>query len=79
MSRATLQKAVVDFAEGSTSTGVYVMLTRVQRLTDLLILRPFKLSILNLKLHPALQAELRRLEECAQETARLERWPDSEP
>jgi hypothetical protein len=36
----TLQKAIVDLAEGSTSTGMYVMLSRIQQLADLLILRP---------------------------------------
>ena len=45
----TLRKAIVDLAEGVTSTGVYVMLSRVQRLDDLLILRPFKESVLDMK------------------------------
>jgi len=72
----TLQKAVVDLAEGVTSTGMYVMLSRVRRLEELLILRPFKESLLDARIPPALHDELKRLEECARNTELLERWPD---
>jgi hypothetical protein len=72
----TIQKAIVDLAEGVTSTGVYVMLSRVRRLEDLLILRPFKESLLDMKIPFALREEFKRLEGCARNTKRLERWPD---
>lgn len=71
----TLEKTVVDLAEGATSTGIYVMLSRVQKLEDLLILRPFKESALDIKISTALREELKRLEDCAKETEKLERWP----
>jgi hypothetical protein len=71
----TLNKAVVDLAGGGTSTGMYVMLSRVQRLTDLLILRPFRESVLNMKIPLSLAAEFDRLDKCAQDTKKLERWP----
>src|SRR5262249_46975963 len=73
----TFQKAIVDLAEGATSTGIYVMLSRVRRLEDLLILRPFKESLLDVRIPSALREEFQRLEDCAQETERLERWPDA--
>lgn len=44
----TFQKAIVDLGEGVTSIRVYVMLSRVRRLEELLILRPFKESILDM-------------------------------
>lgn len=72
----TLGKAVVDLAAEGTSAGVYVMLSRVQRLEDLLILRPFKESLLDLRVPPALQVEFKRFDECAKRTSRLKRWPD---
>ena len=71
----TLQKAVVDLANDGATNGAYVMLSRVQRLEDLLILRPFKESVLDTRLPPALRAELERLDECAEETAKLDSWP----
>src|SRR5262249_14422236 len=74
----TLQKAVVDLAESKSSTGLYVMLSRVQRLSDLLVLRPFNESLLDMKIPAALHEELKRLEVCAQKTAQLERWPEEE-
>ena len=72
----TLQKAVVDLGGGGTSTGIYVMLSRVQKLEDLLILRPFRENILNTPIPSALQAELKRLDECARKTSKLEKWPE---
>ena len=63
--RQTFQNAIVDLAEGMTSTGMYVMLFRVRSLEDLLILRPFKESLLDMKIPPALREELRRLEDRA--------------
>ncbi|RHZ79103.1 hypothetical protein Glove_151g7 [Diversispora epigaea] len=53
-----------------------VMLSRVQRLEDLLILWPFKETILNIRLPPSLRAELTHLDECAQKTALLKEWPN---
>ena len=67
----------MDLAEGATSTGMYVMLSRVRKLEDLLILRPFKESLLDMKIPSALREELKRLEECARNTESLERWPDA--
>lgn len=72
----TLQKAIVDLAEGVSSTGMYVMLSRVRKLDDLLILRPFKESLLDIRVPRALCEEIKRLEDCARETERLKRWPD---
>ena len=40
----TLQKVAVDLSSRVTGTAAYVMLSRVQRLQDLLILRPFRES-----------------------------------
>jgi hypothetical protein len=54
------------------------MLSRVRRLEDLLILRPFKESLLDMKIPSALRKEFERLEDCARNTERLERWPDEE-
>jgi hypothetical protein len=72
----TLEKAVVDLSDDGTSNGVYVMLSRVQRLEDLLILRPFKESTLDTRPPPTLRAKFKRLEECAQKTENLEMWPE---
>jgi len=72
----TLRKVVVDLAESNASTGMYVMLSRVQRLSDLLILRPFNESLLDMKIPVALREELKRLEACARDTEQLESWPD---
>jgi hypothetical protein len=51
---------------------MYVMLSRVRRLEDLIILRPFKESALNMKISNALSAELKRLDDCAKNTEKLE-------
>ena len=71
-----MQKVVADLSTDGASNGAYVMLSRVQKLEDLLILRPFKESVLETRLSPALYAELKRLEECAEKTALLDTWPD---
>ena len=52
------------------------MLSHAQKLNDILILKPFKESILNLKLPSTLQDEIDRLNKCTQTTAHLEQWPD---
>ena len=75
MPRADSPKAVIDLANDGAANGAYVMLSRVQRLEDLLILRPFKESVLDTGSPPALRAELERLDECAKETAKLDSWP----
>lgn len=67
---------IVDLTIDGGNNGAYVMLSRVQKLEDLLILRPFKESILETRPSPALQAEIDRLEECAKSTAKLEAWPE---
>jgi len=72
----TLKKVIVDLAADSAGNGAYVMLSRVQRLEDLLILRPFKESTLDIRLSPGLRAELKRLEEYAEMTTQLEQWPN---
>jgi len=71
----TLRETMVDLAGGCTTMGAYVMLSRVQRLKDLLILRPYDESILDMKIPQALQAEFHRLAKCEQNTLRLEAWP----
>ena len=54
--RCTLQKTIVDLAgSGKSHNSVYVMLSRVQRLEDLIILRSFNESTLNMKCHQLLQ------------------------
>ncbi|RHZ73194.1 hypothetical protein Glove_232g136 [Diversispora epigaea] len=67
----TFQKVVIDLVDSNTNNGIYVILSCIQRLNDLLILRPFKETILNIQLPPSLHAELTRLDECAQKTALL--------
>ena len=52
------------------------MLSRVQKLEDLLILRPFNESVLDTRLTPALKAEFKRQDECAERTLQLKMWPD---
>jgi hypothetical protein len=71
----TLKKGIVDISGARASTSAYVMLSRVQNLNDLLILRPYNESVLNMKISPGLQAELNRLKKCAQDTEELQRWP----
>jgi hypothetical protein len=46
----TLGKVIVDLTAKGGNNSAYVMLSRVQRLEDLLILRPFKESVLDIKL-----------------------------
>ena len=67
----------MDLAEGATCTGMYVMLSRVQRLVDLLILRHFNESLLDMKIPAALKEEFKRLDDCARRTEKLEKWPDA--
>ncbi|CAG8732793.1 143_t:CDS:1 [Cetraspora pellucida] len=67
----TLEKIVVDLSGKHVNNSTYVMLFRAQRLDDLLILKPFDESILNMQLSPALHAELARIEECTQRTTQL--------
>ncbi|CAG8460920.1 5301_t:CDS:2 [Cetraspora pellucida] len=66
-----LANAIIDLTGSNTSNGLYMMLSLVQRLNDLLILQPFDESILNMRISPALYAEFDRLDECAQRTAQL--------
>ena len=68
MSRKNLQKVIVDLAGDGGNNGPYVMLSQVQKLEDLLILRPFKKFVLDMRLSVALQTEFKRLEKCAQKT-----------
>jgi hypothetical protein len=51
---------------------MYVMLSRVRRLEDLIILRPFRESALNMKISNVLSAELKRFDDCAKNTEKLE-------
>ena len=66
-----MNKAVVDLANRCSGTSVYVILSRVKLLEDLLILWPFPESVLDLKMSQSLVAELKRLELRAKET---EKW-----
>ena len=72
----TLKKVIIDLAGDNSKNSTYVMLSRVQKLEDLLILRPFKDSALNTQLSPALSAEFQRLKECAEKTNPLQSWPE---
>jgi len=72
----TLKKVIVDLANDNGNISTYVMLSRVQKLENLLILRPFKESVLETQLSPALEAEFKRLDECAEKTLQLKTWPE---
>ncbi|CAG8821226.1 9195_t:CDS:1, partial [Cetraspora pellucida] len=72
----TLEKAIIDLSNTNTYNSKYVMLSRIRSLNDLLILRPFNESILNIKLPTAHSTEIKRLEKHAEQTKELERWPD---
>jgi hypothetical protein len=52
------------------------MLSRVQRMEDLMILRPFKESLLDIKMPVPLQIEIKRIEECERKTSSLTKWPE---
>ena len=52
------------------------MLSRIRKLNDLLFLRTFDESLLNINLPPALNAKIKRLEECEKQTTKLDKWPD---
>jgi len=73
----TLSKAIIDLAGNNSNNSTYVMLSRVKKLEDLLILRPFKDSILDYHHTPALRTEIDRLQKCAEKTDQLEEWPNS--
>ncbi|CAG8696211.1 1394_t:CDS:10 [Cetraspora pellucida] len=72
----TLQKAIIDLTSSNTCNGLYIMLSHIQRLNDLLILQPFNESILNMQIPPTLHAEFERFDECTQRTAQLKKWPN---
>jgi len=72
---ATLEKAIVDLNDGNIKSGVYVMLSRVQKLQDLMILRPFNRSKLDTTVETDLKEELEWLEKCFIKTKLLNKWP----
>ncbi|CAG8540090.1 4603_t:CDS:2, partial [Scutellospora calospora] len=72
----TFQKTIIDLSGKYANNSVYVMLSRAQRLNDLLILQLFNESILNMQRSFSLCAELMHIEECIQRTAQLKTWPD---
>ncbi|CAG8849543.1 3609_t:CDS:1, partial [Racocetra persica] len=51
--------------------GVYVMLSRVQRLKDIMMLRPFDQSKLNVTMDPDLKKKLDHFDECSKTTEYL--------
>ncbi|CAG8807920.1 25037_t:CDS:1 [Cetraspora pellucida] len=59
----TLEKTIVDLSGKHTNNSIYVMLSRVQRLNDLLILKLFDESALDMRLSPVLSAEFKCIEE----------------
>ncbi|CAG8592989.1 24138_t:CDS:1 [Cetraspora pellucida] len=58
----TLKKVIVDLDGGKIGAGIYVMLSQVQKLNNIMILRPFDQSKLNVTIDPDLKKELKRLE-----------------
>jgi len=52
------------------------MLSRVQRLQDLLVLQPFPQKVLHMHIPPALKKEIDRLDELAKKTEALMEWPN---
>ncbi|CAG8681747.1 5980_t:CDS:10, partial [Cetraspora pellucida] len=70
-----LEKAIVDLNDDNIKSGVYVMLSHIQRLQDVMILWPFSHSKLNTTVEPDLRKELRHLEKCFIKTKQLEKWP----
>jgi hypothetical protein len=66
---------VVDLAGGVSSNGMYVMLSRVQRRKDLLVLQPFQPNVLNMRITQQLKSEIERLDELAKKTHGLIEWP----
>jgi hypothetical protein len=73
---ATLGKVVVDLHGGHIGAGIYVMLSRVQRLEDIMLLRPFDQSKLTFTIDSDLEKELKRFEECSKITEQLLTWPE---
>ncbi|CAG8631728.1 15290_t:CDS:2, partial [Cetraspora pellucida] len=65
---ATIKKAIVNLNGSNIRSGIYVMLSRVQRLQDIMILQPFNQSKLNVAIEPNLKNELERLEKCSETT-----------
>ncbi|CAG8501356.1 385_t:CDS:2 [Scutellospora calospora] len=59
---ATLKKAIVDLDGGNKRVGIYVILSRVQKLEDIMILQPFDWSKLNVTIDSNLKKELKRFE-----------------
>ena len=50
--------------------SIYVPLSRVKRTEDLAVLRPFDIKVLQIRLSPAQNAELARLDELDRKTQR---------
>ncbi|KAJ3001277.1 hypothetical protein NUW54_g6534 [Trametes sanguinea] len=65
----SLKYAILDIESAFTLQGVYVMLSRVQSLQGVLILRPFSLVKLYSRLSQELRAELGRIDKLAELTA----------
>ncbi|CAG8771236.1 5176_t:CDS:2, partial [Cetraspora pellucida] len=51
--------------------------TTLKKLEDIMILRPFNQSKINVKLDPDLRKDLERLEKCAKITKQLSTWPNA--
>ncbi|CAG8751820.1 23161_t:CDS:1, partial [Racocetra persica] len=62
---------------GNRKESIYVMLSRIQRLKDLMILQPFNQSKLNMSMDSDLKRELERLEKLSKITEQLITWPDA--
>lgn len=67
----TLKKIIVDLEGGKIGAGVYVMLSRVKKLEDIVILRPFNQTKLNIKIDPDLKKEIERLKKYSKITDHL--------
>ncbi|CAG8602697.1 2590_t:CDS:2 [Cetraspora pellucida] len=72
----TYEKAIIDLSNNNAYNSIYVMLSKICKLNDLLILHPFDESLLDIKIPPALDSEIKRLEKCAEHTKKLKIWPD---
>ncbi|CAG8851978.1 4084_t:CDS:2 [Racocetra persica] len=64
-------KCQVDLDGGKIGASVYVMLSRVQRLEDIMILRPFNRTKTNIMIDLDLEKELKRFEEISKITDQL--------
>ena len=66
-----LKKAIINLNGGKTGAGTYVMLSQVWKLEDIMLLRPFDQTKLNVTIDPDLKKELECFEKCSEITETL--------